>query len=176
MLNLALTVALFAGAAWNDSNAGAGPALDLYGFGGGARAGVTFPVPVYVGLSALVHRGFDRDLPDGAHASGRVAPLGVEAGYELALGALRVRPYLGAGVALYDSSLVGARGGDIYGHGKKLALWPGVIAATDLGDHFAAGLDVRWTMVSVGADDAIVAAGGGTADGLGAYATLAYRF
>lgn len=70
------------------------------GLGVGARAGVTFETPVYVGGALVYHNGTTEQgsapgLPD-VHR--RYVYGTVEGGYDVGIGPVLVRPYLGAGV------------------------------------------------------------------------------
>ncbi len=165
-------VSLLAGFGMNDSNASGGDALNLYGAGFGLRAGYTFPVGLYAGASFVHHLGFSHD-----DASGRVSPLGAEAGWDFVFGPVTLRPFFGAGVAFYSSSYTG-QAGQTYarGSGQKPAFWPGLLATYDFGDRFFAGADARYTIVLTGNDDTIVAAGGGTANALGFYGDVGFHF
>ena len=70
---------------------------DLMGFGGGARAGYTMVIPIYLGVAASLHQGTADDEPGAVNNS--MSYYGAEAGVQLELGSFGVRPYLTAGLA-----------------------------------------------------------------------------
>jgi len=170
-----LSLALLGGYGFNDSNADGGGVMDIYGAGFGARGGYTFSPGVYLGASYVYHLGFTRDASPNGRGDGRVAPLGAEAGYDFDLGAVTLRPYVGAGVVFYRSSytLDATRFGQ--GDGQKPALWPGLVATASIGDRLFAGVDLRYYAVLRGNDQEIVGLGGGSANAFATYATLGFR-
>jgi hypothetical protein len=168
-----ISVALLFGYGFNDSNAGNGNALNIYGAGVGGRVGYTFGFKGYVGASFVYHTGFDQSV-GGEPAHGRVSPFGLELGYALTWKRVSLRPYLGVGLVNYDASYASGASFD-EGQGNKPALWPGVIVAYDLLDYVFVGLEGRYTIVSAGGDRAIVGAGRGSADAFGLYGTVGFR-
>jgi len=162
------------GYGFNDSNAGTGETLNLYGWGAGGRLGYTFPFHLYVGAGFVYHAGFKTSDLGTQPAWGRVAPFGLELGYAITLGPITLRPFVGAGVAAYDASYVS---GSTFekGSGLEEALWPGLSATYDIARHFFLGIDARYTIIFKGNDDAIVGAGHGSRNGLGSFATVGFR-
>jgi hypothetical protein len=118
---------------------------DGYNVGLGARGGVTLPMNVYVGGTFLYHLGKTEN-----DVTANVWFLAAEGGYDLAVGPLTLRPYLGLGYAHLAVS-----GGDVCGLGQcvslsnsegKVSLWPGATALFGLGSFFV-GADLRYTVV-----------------------------
>jgi hypothetical protein len=101
------------------------------GLGLGARAGYTFETPIYVGGSFLYHFGTDN--------VGSAAAFGVtenrrtfyypavEAGYDIGIGPVLVRPYGGLGI-LFAHDSVTTNGQSASGTENALMLYPGVTA------------------------------------------------
>jgi hypothetical protein len=118
---------------------------DGYGVGIGARGGVTLPMNVYVGGTFLYHLGKTE-----GDVTANVWFLGAEGGYDIGVGPLTLRPYLGLGYAHLAVS-----GGDVCAAGTclslsdsdgKVALWPGATALFGLGSFFV-GADLRYTVL-----------------------------
>jgi len=123
---------------------------DGYNFGLGARGGVTLPMNVYVGGTFLYHLGTTKST-GGVDVTANVWFLGAEGGYDLGVGPLTLRPYLGLGYAhlAVSSSDVCALGTCVSGVSDsdgKVALWPGATALFNLGSLFV-GADLRYTVV-----------------------------
>jgi hypothetical protein len=119
-----------------------------FGFGVGVRAGVTLPIPVYLGGTFVYHTGFSRDFSNGFSSSGNVAYPGVEAGYDFRLGPITLRPYLGVGYALVSddgtspgNALVPPMSNDKTDN--RLAVWPGAVGLVSFGRVFV-GVDLRY--------------------------------
>ena len=127
---------------------------DGYNFGFGARGGVTLPMSVYVGGTFVYHLGKTESTPVG-DITANIWYVGAEGGYDLGVGPLTIRPYLGLGYAHPRASApdvcvggqcVGASSSD-----GRFALWPGATALVGLGGIFV-GADLRY-VVLVDVDD-----------------------
>jgi hypothetical protein len=137
---------------------------DGYNLGIGARAGVTLPMSVYVGGTFVYHLGkSEHDV------TANLWYLGAEGGYDLDVGPLTIRPYLGLG---YTHFMVSAPDVCLAGQcvsvepiDGKFSLWPGATAIVGLGGWFV-GADLRYVVVT-GADDA---------NALTAFATVGVSF
>ena len=75
-----------------------GAATGGYGFGVGARVGYTFRTPIYVGANFMYHQG--GDVP----GSERALYPSAEVGYDIGVGPLLIRPYVGAGLLVRDAA------------------------------------------------------------------------
>lgn len=75
-----------------------GAATGGYGFGVGVRAGYTFRTPIYVGGNFTYHA--SGDVP----GSERAFYPSAEVGYDVGIGPVLVRPYVGAGVLMRDAA------------------------------------------------------------------------
>jgi hypothetical protein len=151
----------------NIAPSGASDSFNIYGFGIGVRAGYTLPFRLYLGGMFTYNLGFSRDTLVGS-VTGRIMPLGVEAGYDLELELLTIRPYLGLGVGLAGGDLkLDASNGT-----TKFALWPGVLAMYNITDQLFVGLDLRYTIVT-GVD---TGPNGGSVNSFGFYVNGGYRF
>lgn len=138
------SVAALAGYALEVGTAATG-GLDAYRFGLGARAGTTLPCRVYVGGSFVVHFGSEvlAEGPGGSTYEARehAAYGGGEIGYDLALGRVLLRPYVGLGLlgvvehTTVRSASAGRRDAYLY-------VAPGATAAYRVGAWFA-GVDLR---------------------------------
>jgi len=120
-----------------------------YGFGLGARAGVTLPLSVYVGGTFVYHLGETKSTAAGDR-SVNVWYVGAEGGYDLGVGPLTLRPYLGLGYAHVRAASpdVCAFGQCVSASGSngEFALWPGVTALVGLGGLFV-GADLRYVVL-----------------------------
>lgn len=112
-------------------------AAPLAGYGGaglgvgvGARAGYTFDIPVYVGATFMYHAGKDgQDTRAGVTDSSNAFYYpGAEVGYDIGLGPVLVRPYVGAGVLLGRFSTTTTNGIESTNTEKALMVYPGVTA------------------------------------------------
>jgi hypothetical protein len=128
---------------------------DPYKLGFGARGGVTLPFSLYVGGTFVYHLGTTESTAAGDFTVNAFY-FGPEGGYDIDVGPLTIRPYLGLGyvnvrAATPDVCALGvcASGSNSTG---KLAFWPGATALVGLGGLFA-GLDARYIAV-VDADKA----------------------
>jgi len=98
-------------------------------FGMGARAGYTFETPVYVGGTFLYHFG-NSNLVTGTgvtESDRRFYYPAVEAGYDIGVGPVLVRPYGGMGV-LFARTSVTANGISETSTDKQLMIYPGATA------------------------------------------------
>jgi hypothetical protein len=75
-----------------------GAATGGYGFGVGARVGYTFRTPIYVGGNFMYHQ--NGDVP----GSERAFYPSAEVGYDVGIGPLLLRPYVGAGLLVRDAA------------------------------------------------------------------------
>lgn len=75
-----------------------GAATGGYGLGVGARVGYTFRTPIYVGGNFMYHQN------GGVPGSERAFYPSAEVGYDVGIGPVLVRPYLGAGLLLRDAA------------------------------------------------------------------------
>ncbi len=73
------------------------------------------------------------------------------------------------------SALYGSGATFTQGQENKFALWPGAVLMYDVLDYLFVGAEARYHFVSVGTDQAIVGAGGGTANAFGLYGTVGFR-
>ncbi len=122
---------------------------DGYNVGIGARGGLTLPMNLYVGGTILYHLGKTESTPLG-DITANVWYLGGEGGYDLGVGPLTIRPYLGLGyanlrVSAPDTCVLGTCVGGSNSQGK-LAFWPGVTGLVGLGSIFV-GADLRYVLV-----------------------------
>ena len=76
-----------------------GAATNGYGFGLGARVGYTFKVPIYVGGNFMYHAGSGNE----SGTERAWYPSG-EAGYDVGIGPVLVRPYVGLGYLMRDNA------------------------------------------------------------------------
>jgi hypothetical protein len=105
--------------------------LNPYGFGLGARAGVTLPASLYLGGSLDLFFGETIDGPGGDVSASIFQVMG-NVGYDLSLGPLVLRPFLGAGLASVSGEICAGSlcASDSEG---KFALAPGAEAYVGLG-------------------------------------------
>jgi hypothetical protein len=75
-----------------------GAATGGYGFGVGARVGYTFHTPIYVGGNFMYHT--SGDVP----GSERAFYPSAEVGYDIGMGPVLFRPYVGAGALMRDAA------------------------------------------------------------------------
>lgn len=147
----------------NESKEGVG----TQGVGVGVRGGYTLPMKVYVGAAFVYHLGGSKDA-DQVKYTGTTLYLGPEVGYDLELGPLVVRPYVGLG---YGSVKAKAEAGGRTIIDKSeggLALWPGLMARYPI-EAFFVGADARYALVT--GTDKITNAGG-----VGVFATVGMTF
>jgi hypothetical protein len=116
-----------------------GDSLNPFGFGLGARAGVSF-FNIYAGLSFMYYFGGKADIPDSTDKrSGKTVLYGFEGGYDFNIvNVVIIRPQLGIGV--YNGNFKGPGGFTTdTADGKNLYLEPGVTAVVPLGLWFVGG-------------------------------------
>jgi hypothetical protein len=72
------------------------------GFGVGGRVGYTFDTPVYLGATFMYHAGKDGivEAPGVVASSSSFMYPGIEAGYDIGIGPVLIRPYAGAGLLI----------------------------------------------------------------------------
>jgi len=138
------SAAILAGYSYNNSCNGLGPELpdycDPYGVGFGLRIGVTFPFQLYLRGVVVYHLGYS--LLDGGVKAHTWYP-GGEAGFDLPLGPVIVRPYIGVGAVVFRLTAAPPPGATSPNHSESWvdpAVWPGVSVLVPIG-HFFAGLD-----------------------------------
>jgi hypothetical protein len=99
---------------------------------------------VYVGATFVYHVGETVDK-DGFKLEGSIFYIGPEGGYELALGPVIARPYLGVGYASVKAT-ASAGNAEIKGGGGKVAVWPGASVLYPI-DRYFVGVDARFVVV-----------------------------
>jgi len=110
-----------------------------YGFkdganlGFGVRGGYTLPMNVYVGGTFVYHLGKSQSTPVGDVKS-NIYYFGVEGGYDLALGPVVLRPYIGLGDVAASATFLGTTVSD-----GKLGIWPGATVLYPIGNAFVGG-------------------------------------
>lgn len=137
------------------------------GVGIGLRGGYTLPMKVYIGAAFVYHLGGSNDANQVKY-TGSTLYLGPEAGYDLELGPVIIRPYVGLG---YGSVKAKAEAGGTTLIEKSeggFAVWPGVMARYPI-DAFFVGADARYALVT-GTDK--ITNGGGP----GVFATVGMSF
>ncbi len=122
---------------------------DGYNIGIGARGGLTLPMNLYVGGTILYHLGKTESTAAG-DVTANIWYLGGEGGYDIGVGPLTVRPYLGLGyanlrVSTPDFCGLGTCVGGSNSEGK-LAFWPGVTGLVGIGNIFV-GADLRYVLL-----------------------------
>lgn len=149
--------------AGNESKDGVG----TQGVGIGLRGGYTLPMKVYIGAAFVYHLGGSNDANQVKY-TGSTLYLGPEAGYDLELGPVILRPYVGLG---YGSVKAKAEAGGTTLLDRSeggFAVWPGVMARYPV-DAFFVGADARYALVT-GTDK--ITNGGGA----GVFATVGMNF
>ncbi len=115
-------------------------------FGFGFRGGYTTPVNVYVGVALTYHVG----TASTTRSSLNDWYFGAEAGYELALGPILIRPYAGIGDVLQhltatNCQRVNGRGCVTTGHSRdNFGVWPGALVVYPFLQHYFVGADARY--------------------------------
>lgn len=119
---------------------------DPMGVALGLRGGLTIPTTdIYVGALFLYHVGASVDVP-GGEISNSSYMLGAEAGYELGLGPLVLRPSLGIGTLQSSVSVDGTDASiEVDGEGA-LYVSPGAALMLKLG--LLVGAEVRYNLVA----------------------------
>jgi hypothetical protein len=122
---------------------------DGYNVGVGARGGITLPMNLYLGASFLYHFGTTQNTGAG-DVTTNLWLLGAEGGYDLGVGPLTLRPYLGLGYAHLSFGAPDACAAgtclSVSDSDGKVALWPGVAALFNLAIFFI-GVDLRYTVL-----------------------------
>lgn len=137
------------------------------GVGIGLRGGYTLPMKVYVGAAFVYHLGGSNEANQVKY-TGSTLYLGPEVGYDLELGPVILRPYVGLG---YGSVKAKAEAGGTTLLDRSeggFAVWPGVMARYPV-DAFFVGADARYALVT--GTDKITNAGGA-----GVFATVGMNF
>lgn len=137
------------------------------GVGIGLRGGYTLPMKVYVGAAFVYHLGGSNEANQVKY-TGSTLYLGPEVGYDLELGPVIIRPYVGLG---YGSVKAKAEAGGTTLLDRSeggFAVWPGVMARYPV-DAFFVGADARYALVT--GTDKITNAGGA-----GVFATVGMNF
>jgi hypothetical protein len=83
----------------NAPDLGPGRSANLYGLGFGARGGYAFPCHFYAGGRFTYFLGKSEDFPGNRSLSLKIWTLVAEAGYQFEWDAIRLRPYVGLGIA-----------------------------------------------------------------------------
>jgi hypothetical protein len=121
--------------------------VSAHGAGIGLRGGYTLPMKVYIGAAFVYHLGGTKEVEQVKY-SGSTLYLGVEGGYDLALGPVVVRPYLGLGYGTAKAKAeVGGRALVDESEGG-LAVWPGVMARYQFTDMLFVGADARYAVIT----------------------------
>ena len=145
-----------------------GYATSRANLGVGLRGGYTIDRRVYIGGTFVYHLGSSEETTlggDTLSSSVRLFYPGVEAGYELPLGPVRVRPYAGMGALFISASTtMGAR--EASDTRTSFALWPGCTVT----------YDVPESNVFVGGDTRLLIATAGGDPSFGAFVTAGMRF
>ncbi len=133
---------------------------DRMGIGTGLKAGYTFPNRIYVG--GLMNYHFGKSLEyAGSEISTRSYYLGPEAGYDVGLGKVILRPVVGLGYAFSRESVSGnaaAQVADSTNTNSRVYVAPGASVHYPIGNFFVGG-DARY-MVMTG-DNALTLFGSG---------------
>jgi hypothetical protein len=137
-------------------------------FGIGARGGYTLPMNIYLGATL----GYNFGSSPAPNVSFHSFMFGVEGGYDLTVGPVVIRPYLGLGDLIASASVpsvtvagFGTVGGGSVSSGN-FALWPGATVMYPISNFFVGG-DLKLLIVPGADEDAV---------GLGVYATGGMTF
>ncbi len=141
-----------------DSGPPSGPGNE-YGFGFGARGGYTFPFQLYVGPSFIYYIGTSPTNNVTVHTF----TLAAEAGYELVVGPVEVRPFLGIGLGNPTVNI------GVFGSASTayFALMPGGVVTYSFngplstGPFVGADVHLTWLPAAHGANDLSLLATGG---------------
>jgi hypothetical protein len=126
---------------------------DAYGLGFGGRAGYTLPGRVYVGGIVGYHIGNTAES-QGVEIKNRTWYFGPEAGYDLGVGKVLVRPVLGLGLGFRHQAVSGADGAAVAANTSatetdaRVYVAPGASVIYPIGNFFVGG-DSR-TMIMKG--------------------------
>src|SRR5689334_13686333 len=119
-----------------------------YGVGVGARGGLTLPFHLYLGGAFVYHLG----VHPSSSSSSNVWYLGAEGAYDIVVGPVTIRPYVGAGYAHWRREAAELCdfvpcGGGVRNRGE-FAWWPGGAVLVDVGSSKVfVGTDVRYVMI-----------------------------
>jgi hypothetical protein len=136
-----VSAALLLGYAFNDVRLGLG-----------ARVGYTLPMKLYLGASFIYHFGSTPTETVGGTSfpvSVSLFYLGPEVGYDIVVGPVVVRPYLGLGYARANAEATNGAA-TISKSPDNFAVWPAVAGLYPFTSHFSAGLDARAFLVTGG--------------------------
>lgn len=114
-------------------------AANPYGVGLGVRGGVNL-MGLYGGLTFLYHLGGSYDVPIVGSIKTNVMYYGLEGGYEIGLGPLAVRPYVGLG-----NFTAKASGGGTDSSDSSLYVAPGIVGLVSVAGLFV-GADLRYVV------------------------------
>jgi len=120
----------------------------VYGFGFGARLGYTTSSRIYLGGTFVYHLGeTNGPLTYGLYY------FGPEVGYNVPVGPVVVRPYVGGGYGSLETTYHGlaqipgggsvGTNGDFHGRSATPFVWPGLTILIPVGNAFAVGADAR---------------------------------
>lgn len=117
---------------------------DGYGLGFGGRAGYTLPGRVYVGGIVGYHIGNTAES-QGVSVSNKTWYFGPEAGYDLGVGKVLVRPVLGLGLGFRNQNVTGADGAAVAANTSssetdtRIYVSPGASVIYPIGNFFVGG-------------------------------------
>jgi hypothetical protein len=109
----------------------AGYGFNGLGFGAGVRGGYTFDYPIYVGGTFMYHAGSEDNPVSGpgiVASNSRLFYPGIEAGYDVGIGPVLVRPYVGTGILFGRLSTTDINGVGTSQTETALMFYPGVNA------------------------------------------------
>ena len=122
----------------------AGYGTNNLNLGFGARVGYTLPaIPIYIGGTFLYHLGtsesstipsFTGGAPTTIDSSSSLYYFGAEGGYNISLGPVALRPYVGIGAATATVSILG-----VSASATDFAIWPGAVLLVPVGPVFVGG-------------------------------------
>ena len=146
-----ISVAALGGMGFKSVDTGGGESLNVYGVGVGARGGYTLPgMNIYLGAQFIYHLGASKDVGVGK-VENKILFYGVEAGYELPMGGLTLRPSIHVGQAKYTAkatiSFLG-QSQEVDASETRFALSPGATLLYGLGGSLFVGADFRYHIVS----------------------------
>lgn len=147
------SAAILLGLATNDLNVGFG-----------ARGGYTLPNNIYVGGTVLYHFGASNEatfMGVSTKTTSHLFYLGPEGGYDLAVGPVLIRPYLGLGFESFSASVSCTPSNLCAGSttDTNFALWVGGLVLYPIGNFFVGG-DLRALFVSNANSIGVFATGG----------------
>jgi len=143
----------------SSDNSGVSAALLLgYGFddvfkvGFGARVGYTLPMHLYIGGTFIYHLGTSESA-GGITATENIMMFGAEVGYEIPVGPVMIRPYVGLGLGVVKVSVPAINiGGITEGGGSASSsdvyISPGATLLYPVTSSIGIGVDARFVIVS----------------------------